>query len=80
MQPGYSPASQSPANIFLMQNGQPNALGGSSYGMPLTCVCTPNQNAGLGAYGSGTSSIPMMGQTAGQSTVYNIPGMISVSC
>jgi hypothetical protein len=46
----------------------------SLYGMPLSCVCTPNQTVGLGAYGSGISSIPTVGQSAGQSTVFNVPG------
>ncbi len=61
-------------NIVIMQNGQPSTLTPSSYGMPLTCVCTPNQAAGLGAYGSGLSTIPTMGQSAGQSMVYSVPG------
>jgi hypothetical protein len=57
-----------------MQNGQPTPMSPSLYGMPLSCVCTPNQTVGLGAYGSGISSIPTVGQSAGQSTVFNVPG------
>ena len=53
-----------------MQNGQPSTIPSSFYGMPLTCVCTPNQTAGLGAYGSGVSTVPNLGQ----STVYTVPG------
>lgn len=58
-----------------MQNGQPATIPSSSYGVPLTCVCAPNQNAGLGAYGSGVSTMPTIGQSPGQTTVYNVPGM-----
>jgi hypothetical protein len=57
-----------------MQGGHPSSISSSSYGMPLTCVCTPNQIPGLGSYGTGISTIPTMGQSAGQSTVYNVPG------
>jgi len=57
-----------------MQGGQPSTITPSSYGTPLSCVCTPNQAAGLGAYGSGLSAIPTIGQSGGQSMVYNIPG------
>ncbi len=57
-----------------MQNGQPSTITPSSYGMPLTCVCTPSQAAGLGAYSGGLSTIPTMGQSGGQSMVYNVPG------
>jgi len=57
-----------------MQNEQPNIISPSSYGMPLTCMCTPNSMSGLGAYGSGISTIPTMGYSAGQSTVFNVPG------
>ena len=64
----------SQANIVLMQNGQPSTLSSSAYGLPLTCVCAPNQLAGLGAYGSGLSTIPTLGQSLGQSLLYNIPG------
>jgi len=57
-----------------MQNGQPTAIPSASYGIPLSCVCTPNQSAGLGVYGSGVSTIPTIGQSVGQSTVFNVPG------
>jgi hypothetical protein len=57
-----------------MQNGQPSTIPSSSYGMPLTCVCTANPTAGLGAYGAGISTVPTMGHSAGQSIVYNVPG------
>jgi hypothetical protein len=57
-----------------MQNGQPVPMSPAFYGTPLSCVCTPNQTAGLGAYGSGISTMPTIGQSAGQSTVYTVPG------
>jgi hypothetical protein len=57
-----------------MQGGHPTTITPSSYGTPMTCVCTPNQAAGLGAYGSGLSAVPTIGQSAGQSMVYNVPG------
>lgn len=57
-----------------MQNGQTSALTPASYGVPLTCVCTPNQTAGLGAYGAGLSAVPTSGQSSGQTMVYNVPG------
>ena len=78
-QPSYGLGSQSPANMIFMPNGQQNSIAASTYGMPLTCVCTPNQNAGLNFYGGGSSAIPMMGQAGGQSSVYNVPGTISLS-
>lgn len=58
-----------------MQGGQPTTITPSSYGTPLTCVCTPNQVAGLGAYGAGLSAVPTIGQSTGQSMVYNVPGI-----
>jgi hypothetical protein len=59
-----------------MQTGQPSTLTPTSYGMPLTltCVCTPNQPTGLGAYGGGLSTSPIIGQSTGQTMVYNVPG------
>ena len=57
-----------------MQGGQPNAITSTNYGMPMTCVCTPNQPVGLGAYGTGLSAVPTMGQAPGQTMVYNVPG------
>ena len=57
-----------------MQNGQSVPMSPSLYGTPLTCVCTPNQTTGLGGYGSGISAMPTIGQSAGQSTVYTVPG------
>lgn len=63
------------SNIVVMQNEQPNVLASSSYGMPLSCVCHPNPLAGLATYGSGTSAVPTMGFSAGQSSVYTVPGI-----
>jgi len=57
-----------------MQNEQPNIISSSSYGSPLSCVCTPNSITGLGAYGSGISSIPTIGYSPGQSTVFSVSG------
>ncbi len=57
-----------------MQSEQPNIISSSSYGMPLSCVCTPNVNTGLGIYGSGISTVPTMGYSSGQSIVYTVPG------
>ena len=62
------------SNIVVTQSEQPNVLASSSYGMPLSCVCTQNPLAGLGVYGSGISTVPTMGYSAGQSTVYTVPG------
>jgi hypothetical protein len=59
-----------------MHGGQPTTITPSSYGTPLTCVCTPNRPTGLGAYGTGLSTIPTIGQSAGQSLVYNVPGIV----
>ncbi|CAF4929050.1 unnamed protein product, partial [Rotaria magnacalcarata] len=73
IQPNYSSLGQPQSNIVIMQNGQPSTLPSSSYGVPLTCVCTPNKNPGLGAYGSGVSAMPVAGQSPGQTIVYNIP-------
>ena len=65
---------QGQSNVLIMQNGQPNGMAASSYGMPMSYVCTPNTPAGLGSYGSGLSTMPMAGQSTGQSVVYNVPG------
>ncbi len=74
IQPSYGTVGQSQPNIVIMQGGQQNAITPASYGMPMTCVCTPNQAAGLGAYGGGLSAIPTIGQGPGQSMVYHVPG------
>lgn len=74
IQPDYGFLGQSQPNIVIMQNPLTNSLPSSSYGVPMSCVCTPNQSTGLGVYGSGLSMVPTMGQSAGQSTVFNIPG------
>ncbi|CAF3370730.1 unnamed protein product [Rotaria socialis] len=78
IQPNYSSLGQPQSNIVIMQNGQPSTLPSSSYGVPLTCVCTPNKNVGLGAYGSGVSTTPVVGQSPGQTMVYNIPENVPV--
>jgi hypothetical protein len=57
-----------------MQNEQPNIISASSHGIPLSCVCSPNPMVGLGAYGSGISSIPTMYPSSAQSMVYSVPG------
>lgn len=62
------------SNIIVTQSEQPNVLASSSYAMPLSCVCTQNPLAGLGVYGSGISTVPTMGYSTGQSTVYTVPG------
>jgi hypothetical protein len=60
-----------------MQSSQPNTISSSSYGLPLTCVCPPKpMMTGLNVYGSGVSTIPTIGHTYGQSTVYTVPGKI----
>jgi hypothetical protein len=78
IQPNQSMIGQAQPNIVIMQNGQPSTISSSLYGMPLSCVCTPNQIAGLGAYGSGVSTIPAIGQSSGQTTVYNVPENIPI--
>jgi len=57
-----------------MQNEHSNILSSSSYGLPLSCVCAPNSTVGLNAYGSGISSIPTIGYSPGQSTVFSVSG------
>ncbi|CAF0831626.1 unnamed protein product [Adineta ricciae] len=78
IQPNYGGLGQSQPNVVILQNGQPNTLPPSIYGTPLTCVCTPNQPAGLGAYGSSVSSLPLVGQASGQSMIYNVPDTVPI--
>ena len=72
--PNHGALGHAQPNVVIMRNGQPNAMAAPSYGVPMSCVCTPNTTAGLGVYGSGLSTIPMAGQSTGQSMVYNVPG------
>ena len=74
VQQTYGNIGQPQSNIVVMQNEQPNVISSSSYGMPLSCVCTPNTITGLNAYGSGISTIPTVGYSSGQTSVYNVPG------
>lgn len=57
-----------------MQNGGPSTISTSSYGMPLSCVCQSQTLGGLGGYAGGITTIPTMGQSCGQATVYQVPG------
>jgi hypothetical protein len=74
LQQSYGSITHPQSNIVVMQSEQPNIISSSSYGMPLSCVCSQHSNTGLGIYGSGISTVPNIGYSTGQSMVYNVPG------
>jgi len=59
-----------------LQSDQSNAIASSTYGVPLSCVCSPNTVTGLSSYGSGLSVIPNVGYSGGQTQTqtFNVPG------
>lgn len=74
IQPSYGSLGSGQSNVVVLQSDQSNIIAPSSYGSPLSCVCSPNTVTGLGSYGSGLSVIPTTGYTTGQSQVFTVPG------
>ncbi|UJR10079.1 hypothetical protein I4U23_014301 [Adineta vaga] len=60
------------SNVVVMHDGYPNTISSSSYGAPLSCVCSRNPTIGLGAYGSSIATIPTVGFPPGHSSVFNV--------
>ncbi|CAF0729705.1 unnamed protein product [Rotaria sordida] len=78
IQPNCGIVGQPQPNIVILQNGQSSTMPSSIYGMPLTCVCTPSQISGLGAYGCGVSTVPASGLSTGQTAVFNVPDNVPI--
>lgn len=73
IQQSYGSLNSPQSNVVVLQSDQSNVTAPLSYGLPLSCVCSPNVVTGLSSYGSGLSTIPTTGYSTGQSQVYTVP-------